>query len=194
MKKFGLLIMLALLVSIGGVYATWYYTQSDDVADITNGRALNMSGAKFEGTYGEYTVDTSKLVMTVDPKAGTAHVTALYITGEIVVTFTPATYAPDEVKANGVATTCTFGVSNSDWKYDGTNIVSVDSTPINAVWTPAENGTFTYTISADVLADIISLSEISLDTKADYDVYDGLLTQGQITISVSDGKTTTPTN
>ena len=37
--------MLALLVSIGGVYATWYYTQSDDVADITNGRALNMSDA-----------------------------------------------------------------------------------------------------------------------------------------------------
>ena len=188
MKKFGLLIMIALLVSIGGVYATWYYTQSDDVADITNGRALNMSGAKFEGTYGEYTVDTSKLVMTVDPKAGTAHVTALYITGEIVVTFTPSTYAPDDVKSNGVVTTCTFGVSNADWKYDGTNIVSVDSTPINVVWTRAENGTFTYTISAETLADIITLSEITLDTKADYDAYDNLLTLGQITISISDGK------
>ena len=192
MKKFGLLIMLALLVSIGGVYATWYYTQSDDVADITNGRALNMSDAEFTGTYGGYSVDTSKLVMTVDPKQGTAHVTALYITGEIVVTFTPSTYAPDDVKSNGVATTCTFGVSNADWKYDETNIVSVDSTPISVVWTRAENGTFTYTISAETLADIITLSEITLDTKADYDAYDNLLTLGQITISVSDGKTSAP--
>ena len=43
-------------------------------------------------------------------------------------------------------------------------------------------------ISAADLANHIHLTEFTLDTKVDYDNYDAVLTNGQIVVSVSDGK------
>ena len=94
MKKLSLLIALCMLISIGGVYATWVYSEKSDVADITGAKAITMTEATFSGTYGTYAVDTSKLTMQVDPKEGTTHVTSLVITGDLVITFKPNTYAP----------------------------------------------------------------------------------------------------
>ena len=190
MKKISFLIVLCLLVSVGGVYATWVYSQSDDVADITNAKAITMTEATFEGTYGTYSTDSSTLTLKVDPKQGTSHTTALYITGEIVISFTPATHAPADIKANGVPTTYTFGVSNSNWTYEGQSIITVDTAARNATWVDNGNGVLTHTISAAELESILTLAEFNLDTKADYDAYDLVLTQGQITLTVSDGKTT----
>ncbi len=189
MKKISLLIALCLLVSVGGVYATWVYSQSDDVADITNARAITMTEATFEGTYGTFSTDASALTLKVDPKQGTSHTTALYITGEIVIKFTPATHAPAEVKTNGVPTTYTFGVSNPDWKYGTESIITVDTTSFDVVWVDDGSGVLTHTVTAEELANILTLTEFDLDTKADYDAYDLVLTQGQITLTVSDGKT-----
>ena len=65
MKKLSILIALILCVTIGGVYATWVYSQSDDVADITGAKAITMTEATFTGTYGTYNVDTTGLTMVV---------------------------------------------------------------------------------------------------------------------------------
>jgi len=190
MRKFSLLIALALLITISGVYATWVYSQSDDVADITGAKAITMTEATFTGTYGTYHVDTSGLSMVVDPKEGTTHTTALKITGNIVISFTPNTYAPAEVKQNGVASTFAFSLSNADWEYDDTPIMTIkDATKKNITWTNNGDGTFSYIISADALAnDYLTLTEFVLDTKAEYDAYDAVLTNGQVVISISDGK------
>jgi len=188
MKKLSVLIALILCVTIGGVYATWVYSQSDDVADITGAKAITLTEATFTGTYGTYHVDTAGLTMQVDPKEGTTHTTALKISGDLVIGFTPNTYAPAEVKTNGVPSTFAFSLSNANWQYSGENIITVDTATHNIVWTPDGNGAFTYTISAAELANYITLTEFTLDTKADYDAYDGVLTNGQIVISVSDGK------
>ena len=188
MKRLSILIALVLCVTIGGVYATWVYSQSDDVADITGAKAITMTEATFTGTYGTYHVETSGLSLTVDPKEGTTHTTALKISGNLVVTFTPNTYAPVEVKENGVPSTFAFSLSNADWKYDGTNLITVDTALHNITWTPDGNGAFTYTISAAQLGNYITLTEYTLDTKVEYDAYDAALTNGQIIISISDGK------
>lgn len=190
MKKISLLIALVLCLTISGVYATWVYSQSDDVADITGAKAITMTEATFTGTYGTYSVDTSKLSMQVDPKDGTAHVTSLVIAGDLTITFTPNTYAPDDVKNNGVASTFAFSLSNSAWNYDNQSIMTVDTNKHNISWVKGNNGIFTYTISAEAIADYLTLTEFSLDTKADYDAYDKVLTNGQVVITVSDGKTT----
>lgn len=194
MRKISLLIALCLIVSVGGVYATWVYSQSDDVADITNARAITMTEATFEGTYGTYTTDSSSLTLKIDPKQGTTHTTALYLTGEVVIKFTPATHAPADVKEGGVLTTYAFGISNSNWTYNGQQIIAVDTSAKNITWTPDGNGAFVYVVSADELAGLISLTEFELDTKAEYDAYDQVLTQGQLTITISDGKTTSSGN
>ena len=188
MKKLSILIALILCVTIGGVYATWVYSQSDDVADITGAKAITMTAATFTGTYGTYHVDTSNLSMVVDPKEGTAHTTALKITGDLVIGFTPNTYAPETVKAQGVPSTFAFSLSNNNWKYNNTNIITVDVNKHDIVWTSDGNGAFTYTISAANLASYIKLTEFTLDTKTDYDAYDAVLTNGQIIVSISDGK------
>lgn len=190
MKKLSMLISLLLCVVIGGVYATWVYTQSDDVADITGAKAITMTEATFTGTNGTYTVDTSGLTMVVDPKEGTAHVTALKITGNLVITFTPNVYANDDVKNYGVASTFAFSLSNSNWTYNDTAIIAVDTEKHDITWVKGGDGVFTYTINAAELASYITLTEFTLDTKAEYDAYDSVLANGQIVIHISDGKTT----
>lgn len=188
MKKISLLIALVLCLTISGVYATWVYSQSDDVADITGAKAITMTEATFTGTYGTYSVDSSNLTMVVDPKEGTAHTTSLVIEGDLVIRFTPNTYAPDEVKTKGVASTFAFSLSNAAWNYDNTPIMTVDTAKHDITWVPANDGTFTYTISAQNLANYVTLTEFTLDTKVDYDAYDRVLTNGQLVITISDGK------
>ncbi|MBR6694136.1 MAG: hypothetical protein IKL62_04225 [Clostridia bacterium] len=188
MKKISLIMLLALCITIGGVYATWVYSQSDDVADITGATAVTMTEATFTGTYGTYNVDASGLTMVVDPKEGTTHTTALKIDGDLVIKFTPNTYAPADVKTGGVPSTFAFSLSNANWQYEGQNIMTVDTEKHNIVWTPDGAGAFTYTIPAADLANYIRLTEFTLDTKAEYDAYDLVLTNGQIVVSVSDGK------
>lgn len=193
MKKLSLLVALALLITVGGVYATWTYTQTTDVADESVHMALNLTNVTYEGSYGTYEIDKSGLNMAIDPKEGTTHTTALKITGNLVIKFTPATYAPVEVKEDGVASTFQFSLTNNDWKYNGTNIVTLQHTnPHNINWTKQADGSFTYTMDAATLAGHISLTEFTLDTKADYDAYNAALGTGQISVTVSDGTTGTP--
>lgn len=181
-----------MLLTIGGVYATWTYTQSTDVADESVNMALNLTNVTFVGTYGTYEIDQSGLSMTIDPKAGTTHTTALYINGSLVIKFTPNEYAPEEVKEDAVASTYTLSLANTNWQYNSQNIVDLYNTSDNKItWTQQGDGTFTHTLTADDLADHISLTEFTLDTKADYDAYSTVLGQGSIVITVSDGITVT---
>lgn len=190
MKKLSLLIALCLLLTIGGVYATWTYTQNTDVADEAVNMNMNLTDVAYSGSYGTYKVDTSSLKLAIDPKAGTTHTTALYIDGNIVITFTPNSVAPVEVKENGLDTTYTLSLSNPNWQYNSQDIVTLNHAGAHDVeWTKQADGTFTYTISAADLADHISLAEIVLDTKVAYDAYNVVLGQGAIVISVSDGTT-----
>lgn len=203
MKKLSLLIVIALLLSIGGVYATWVYNQSEDVADITGNRAIALTEATFEGAPGTFAVDTSGLSLTVDPKAGTSHVTSLVASGNVVITFTPSTHATGTVKESGITSYYYFTISNDNWLYDGQQIMRIVQDEHNAttilggtkahqiVWTK-ENGVFKCTIPASVIAEHISLTEFTLDTKAKYDAYDAVLPQGQVIIHISDGLATTP--
>ena len=195
MKRFGLLITLALAITIGGVYATWVYSQTNDVADVTGTKAINLTGATFEGSYGTYTIDVSQVSLTVDPKPGTTHVTSLLADGNVKIVFTPSTYAPQEVKDNGVETKYYLTLSNTtDWTYDdgngAKNIIAVNhpDEKHDIAWTKEADGTFTYTLAAADLIDHLSLTEFTLDTKTAYDAYDAALSKGQIVIHVTDGQ------
>ena len=193
MKKLSLLIALCMLLTVGGVYATWTYTQNTDVADEAVNMSLNLTDVAYSGSYGAYRIDKSTLSMTIDPKAGSTHTTSLVITGEIKIYFTPATYAPADVKDNGVASTVTLALTNQNWTYnDGTgakNIVTLSGNSHAITWVDQGDGTFVYTIDAAELASHIELTEFELDTKAKYDSFNTALGNGQITISVSDGQT-----
>ena len=191
MKRLGILIALILCVTIGGVYATWTYTQNTDVADDEVHITMNLTDVAYAGSYGTYNIDTSGLALTIDPKEGTTHNTALYITGNIVITFTPNSVAPQDVKDNAVPSTIQFVLSNDNWLYEGKKIVTLAHTDAEDIdWgTPADNGVFTFIITAEELKQHITLTEYTLDTKVKYDAFNTALAQGQITIKVSDGVT-----
>jgi hypothetical protein len=196
MKKLSLIIALVLCITIGGVYATWTYTQSTDVADITPTLGISMTEATFAGTLGTYAVDTSALTMAVDPKPGSTHVTSLQMAGSITIKFTPQTYAEVDVKENGVPTTFQFSLSNDNWTFDdghgagARKIITIKhpDEKHNVVWSePDANGVLSCTISAAVLADHFELTEFTLDTKALYDQFSTALSNGQIRVTISDG-------
>jgi len=180
-----------MLLTIGGVYATWTYTQNTDVADEAVNMNMNLTDVAYSGSYGTYKVDVTGLTLSIDPKANTTHTTALYIEGNIVVTFTPNSVAPANVKENGVTSTYAFSLANSTWQYEGKDIVTVNhAEKHNVIWQDNGDGTFSFTISATDLEDHISLTEFDLDTKAKYDAYNTVLGKGSIVITVSDGVTT----
>lgn len=194
MKKLSVLIALMLCITIGGVYATWTYTQTTDVADESVGAAMNLTGVAYAGSYGTYEIDKSTLALTIDPKAGTTHTTSLQVTGEIVVTFTPANVAPVEIKENGVPTTFSFELSNDNWNFDDLHgegsqkIITLKHTgDHDVVWVPQADGTFTFTLDAAEIADHLQLNEFVLDTKTLYDDYTVALRGGQIIFGVTDG-------
>lgn len=190
MKKLSLLIVLCMLLTIGGVYATWTYTQSTDVADESVNMSLNLTNVTYVGTYGTYEIDQSGVKMTIDPKPNTTHTTALSISGNLVIKFTPNAYASEEVKTGAVPSTYSFSLANANWQYNGQNIVTLNHSENHSItWTPESDGTFTFTISADELAEHINLTEFNLDTKTEYDNYNTVLGQGSIVLTVSDGVT-----
>ena len=195
MRKLSLLIALCTLLTIGGVYATWTYTQNTDVADEAVNMSLNLTDVAYSGSYGTYKVDTSNLKLTIDPKAGSTHVTSLVATGEIVITFTPNSVAPEEVKESGVPSTFAFSLTNPDWKYDDGEgeravVTLAHSGAEDINWgEPNGEGVFTFTISAAEFVEHVHLGEFLLDTKLEYDAFTTVLGQGQIAITVSDGVT-----
>ncbi len=194
MKKLGLLIAMILCVTIGGVYATWTYTQNTDVADESVNKSLNLTGVEYVGSYGTYDVNVDGLTLKIDPKPGTTHTTSLVADGEIVITFTPNSVAPQAVKDGAVASTYQFTLSNANWLYEGKNVVELKHTGTHDItWTKQGDGTFVYVLSASAVAEHITLTEFNLDTKAKYDAYNTILGAGAIRLTVSDGITTPAT-
>ncbi len=198
MKKLSLIIALALCITITGVWASWTYIQSDDVADLTGAsKMITMTDVVYSGSYGEYKCDYEHLVMKVDPKEGTDHITSLLVEGNIVVTFTPTKHAPQEIVDGAVPTTVTFAISDPsiEWKYLGTDILTISSNNVvDLVWAKQADGTLTATITADQIKSIILLAEFDLDTKIEYDAYANVLNDNSITFTVSDGKTSSTVN
>ena len=88
MKKLSLLIALALCVTIGGVWATWSYSEQNAV----NEEALNFSVSleKYEagaGAKGSLTTIENTLKMVVDDTGAVDYVADLVYTGRIVILF-----------------------------------------------------------------------------------------------------------
>ena len=190
MKKLGLLIAMIICITIGGVYATWTYTQNTDVADEAVNMNMNLTDVAYSGSYGTYKVDTTNFSLSIDPKAGTTHTTALYVTGNVIITFTPNSVAPADVKENAVPTTYTFSLANPSWKYEGEDVITINHAEKHDVtWTDNGDGTFSFIITADEFAGHVTLTEFELDTKLKYDAYNAVLGQGSIVITVSDGVT-----
>lgn len=180
MKKISVLIIMALIVTIGGVYATWNYAQSAASADPVQS-VVTLTDKVVDTPKGTIEVDASGLIFEIDDTNGD-YVAELVVDGEIEITFTPADGADENVAQHGIALQYVLSVTEN-WKYEGTQIFTVDTNPVVL---NNGNATLTATIDADEIASMITLGNISLPTADDYDAFEEILKNGGISITVSE--------
>ncbi len=210
MKKFSLLIALMLCVTIGGVYATWSYAGTNDIADAYAEAKVTITDAVLAGANGTYTIE-SNLVLSVD-QANEDHEAELVFDSNdsnpifLKVTFTPSDFAPQEIKSNAVPSELYFGtttdmkyVMDAEGNYDANGTAkeiftfankSDNNFSENITWDPQADGTFTYTMDEAALKTQIQLSQtFVLDTKTEHDAFRAALA-GNIIARVTDGEVT----
>ena len=207
MKKFTALIALMLCVTIGGVYATWTYAGTEDIADAFAEAKVTITDVELTGANGTYKIE-SNLVLTIDQKNEDHEAELEFAANDgqaifLKVTFTPATNAPQTIKDNAVLSELYFGTTvPMQYKMDAQGNYSAEGTPTdiftfanpsdgnfspNVTWTPAGDGTFTYELNEAQLKDMISLSQtFVLDLKSEHDAFREALA-GNIVARVTDG-------
>ena len=146
-KKLGALIGLATCVTIGGVYATWSYAGTNDIADVSTNIQFSIPAATLAGANGTYTVE-SNVSITIDEETPNSYKTALYYTNTatkataaddevaLTVTFTPAAVADYTIRAEGITSyfhfamgdnTAVFADMNAQGEYLDENDAVVDT-------------------------------------------------------------------
>ncbi len=207
MKKLSVLIALMLCITIGGVYATWSYAGTNDIADAFAEAKVTIADAELTGANGTYKIE-SNLVLTVD-QANDNHDAKLVFASNnsedifLKVTFTPAANAPQDIKDSAVPSELYFTTTTAmEYKMDAAGNYSETGTakPIfnfsnpsdgvfspNVSWTAESNGTFTYTLNQSQLEAMITLSQtFVLDLKSEHDAFREAL-NGNIVARVTDG-------
>lgn len=210
MKKLSLLIALMLCVTIGGVYATWSYAGTNDIADAYAEAKVTITDAVLTGANGTYTVE-SNLVLSVD-QANDNHEAKLVFASNnsdaiyLKVTFVPSDFAPQDIKENAVPSELYFGTTttmqykmDADGNYDAngtatdiltfTNVSDGVFSP-NVTWEKQSDGSFTYTMNETDLKAQINLNKtFVLDTKTEHDAFREAL-NGNVIVRVTDGEVT----
>lgn len=181
MKKLGIIIMIALALTVGGVYATFVYAQND-VASV-DGTLTSELGAKAldtaKGTI-KITTDFKVLIDDLDSNLTTKYTTS----GSTKITFTPAQGADQDVVDNGIKLklTIAFGGTNA---YEGTPIFKTkDAYTADGVLLNGGNKVLG-DITVD-LADYIDVSLISLPTSAKYDAFKTAFDATTLSVIVSE--------
>ena len=139
MKKIGLWMAALTAVTVGGVYATFNYADSNDMNRSMSDTAIGVANGVQDGAAGELDVNAKGLIIMVDSAAtilgnnlGTtnAHKAMIQTSGEIVVTFTPkAGLQETDILDNGIHTKVYFKASWGDvaaWKYDSNDDSTAD--------------------------------------------------------------------
>lgn len=165
MKKIGLWMAALTAVTVGGVYASFYYSQ--DIAGINEdkNRSIQVTGTANSGVAGKIAIDTTKLIAQIDSVEQykkditdntktyldeiyqgygelSNHVALLDITGYITITFTPDSNAEQDVFNHGIETNVSFSVngSMSDWSY------MYEGTQYNILESEINTDAFSFTI------------------------------------------------
>lgn len=210
MKRLSVLVALLLCVTIGGVYATWSYAGTDDIADAFAEAKVTITDVELTGANGTYKIE-SNLVLSIDQNPDNDNHEAVLLfesnNGQPIylrVTFTPADNAPHSIKENGVPSELYFGTTvPMEYKMDAEGNYSAEGTPTpiftfsnpsdgnfspNVTWTRnLEDGTFTYELNETDLRGMISLSQtFILDIKSEHDAFREALA-GNIVARVTDG-------
>lgn len=186
MKKFGMTIAMATMLTIGGVYATFNYAQVN-VTEANETLSLGIEAAVTDTPKGTINI-TSTFTMTVDDKglidgSTSTYVTGLKTSGSFVVNFTPSSGADADVRDNGIVLEMTISLTGNS--YDSGSIFATSGLTSEGKVTLNSGNKVNgdYTVN---LLDYLALSEHTLDTKAKYDAYKTQLDATVISVTIGE--------
>lgn len=207
MKKLTLLLALMLVVTIGGVYATWSYAGTNDIADSYAETKVTITDAVLTGANGTYAIE-SNLVLLVDQKNDDHEAELIFASNNneavfLKVTFTPSSSASQDIKNEAVPSQLYFGTTTAmEYKMDNegnyadngaaTKILKFaneSDNKLDIAWTK-EGDIFTYTMDEAALKAQIQLNKnFVLDIKSEHAAFREAL-NGNIIAHVTDGNVT----
>ncbi len=201
-RKIALVSALATLVTVGGVYATWTFSEGEviEASTTVNVAMTGVTTTTEKGTLSVTVMNDGGFTLAVDDSDNN-HKPDILKTGVITVTFTPSATASQDIKQNGIDVQVYFTYAPytngpatlDDWKYEETKIFDItttESAPIHLDNEAAtyENGVFTWTITKesvgiDLTAD---MKVISIDTYEKYLALNAELAKGHFVVTVSE--------
>lgn len=192
--KVGLVAALAMVVTVGGVYAQWSYAQNS-VGTVTRDKVVGVTGVGTGSARGSIAVNVDGLSITVDDTDGDYY-GDLVVSGKVVVNFTPAAAGVDnETKTQGIKMKAVISLP-TPWTYDfgkgnGTETVFELSSSTELTTTGRQ---LTWEIPAETIDDYIALcdhkteagkSVVYLPEREDYDAFVAAINQ-KLQIAVTD--------
>lgn len=207
MKKLSLLMALAMLITIGGVYATWSYSEGVMYTKVHEHFTISIAGAVSEDAKGVITVDTSGLSILIDNDGN--YVPEMTISGAIKVYFKPATGVNDDVAAGDIDLKFSFSASRGgtqlpnvadtiEYQFEGEDPIKVfskydqdehDVNTADRTW-DGEKGAWCYVIPWDTIDDLIVLNtagfegEKALKSFAEFQAFETAINSQSYGISV----------
>lgn len=192
MKKLGLIILMALVLTVGGVYATFDYahaTVKPTTATLNKGIAGTGDTPIAKGTIA---IDVEGFILKIDDTTSTL-TTGLETQGHVKVTFTPAKGADASVAAEGIDLKLEISFTNNTYRQGTVDYVIFKTTGdyktgvTLAAKDATKNGNaFEYMVD---LGKYLTVSEIPLPTLADYNAFKTFyenLENAVVTITVSE--------
>ena len=193
MKKLSLLMALAMLITVGGVYATWTYHEGVITQRPYMDISLSMAPVTSQNAKGTLDVNTNTLTITIDDKGG--YLPQMLIGGYVEVIFIPNSGVSNEVQNGDLnlefrlyATRAGQEINvEQDVLYNGVNVFTTyQQTPVTINTTNREqrdvNGVnaWVYKIEASEIARYMQINEeIHLPTYTEFDLYRTAVISGQ---------------
>lgn len=193
MKKLSLLVALALLVTIGGVYATWSYA-GNIATESHMHMSVNLATATEDTPKGSITVVLNSMDVLIDD-TNHDYVAEAVFSGKMGFVFTPGKGASDEVIADGID--MQFQVLQDVPKqYLGNNVFIMKKTAPTAFTSMIKvdesnkdtlvpgkaltPGSFYVEIDASVMNEHVEIANIVLDTLDEYNAMKTALASGGV--------------
>lgn len=187
MKRLGIIVFLALVLTVGGVYATFNYAQND-ATFASDTLTPHLEDAVLTTAKGTITITKNDFVLKVNDIDGnlTTKYTATYATtpAHSVVKFEAAQGADADVAANGIKLKLVIEFEGSN-KYNGTDIFTL-KTAYAQGGVVLKGGNKVLGETTFDLTEYIDVSLISLPTYAEYQAYRTEFEKTKIKITVSE--------
>ncbi len=173
MKKLTALVSLLLCITIGGVYATWIFA-GDTIMSQTDPFVNKMGDVDTSTSAGSYHFVNNTINLVVEPENADSYKADITWSGDVTLQFA----ANDTISTGPLskalnATIVIEAVDIANATYEGTQIYTLNDTfeikLTDTSWAhDSATNTYSYKITADALADAVSIGNFVLDNYDEY--------------------------